>query len=75
MNAMNSLMPRVAALRAEDAAPMQALVDALAGAHRNAVVVCEDDYVLDAIGVQLARVLRRQPQLQIELYQPSSTAC
>lgn len=74
MNPMTQMLqPRVAALRAEDQAPMRALIEAISAMHRNAVVVCEDDLVLDAIGVQLARALRRQPALQLELYQPSST--
>lgn len=74
MNPVTHMMnPRVAAIRAEDQAPLQELIHAIGQAHRNALVVCEDDLVLDAIGVQLARALRRLPHLHLELYQPSST--
>lgn len=62
-----------AAIRAEDEAPLAALINALCLERRNALVVCEDDWLLEALGAQLARRLRKRPELQIELYQPSST--
>lgn len=40
---------------------------------RSAVVVCRDEPLLDAIGMQLARALRQSPALQVELYLPSSS--
>lgn len=64
---------RAAAIRDEDQAPMKALLHALCEERRNALVVSEDEWVLEAIGAHLARVLRRRPDLQLELYQPSNS--